>query len=121
MKNLQEKAITASEKFLERRGYEIIDTNWEAPDGFGTIDIVAEDEDTIVFVDVKAARGTDGFPDEGKSRDKREILAAKWLAENSDRADMTIRFDAIAMMVVSEDRSLLRHHINQLSTAPEEE
>lgn len=62
MKNLQEKAIAASEKFLERRGYEIINTNWEAPDGFGSIDIVAEDEDAIVFVDVKAARGTDGFP-----------------------------------------------------------
>lgn len=71
MKNLQEKAIIVSEKFLERRGYEIIDTSWKAPDGFGTIDIVAEDEDAIVFVNVKAARGTDGFLDEGKSRDKR--------------------------------------------------
>lgn len=121
MKNLQEKAITASEKFLERRGYEIIDTNWEVPDGFGTIDIVAEDEGAIVFVDVKATRGTDGLPDEDPTRGKREILAAKWFAENPEHADMATRFDAISMMVVSEDRAFLRHHINQLSTASEEE
>lgn len=119
MKNLREKTITASEKFLERRGCEIIDTDWEASDGFGSIDIVTEDENAIVFIDVKVARGSNGFPDEDKSRDERGILAAKWLVENSDRADMTIRFDAIVMMVVSEGRALLRHRINQ--TASEEE
>ncbi|EHF02643.1 hypothetical protein HMPREF1008_00288 [Olsenella sp. oral taxon 809 str. F0356] len=121
MKNLNEKAIAAAERFLDRRGYEILDTNWEAPDGFGTVDIIAADEDTIVFVDVEATRGTDGFPAEENARGKREALAAKWLAENPERSDTAIRFDAISMMVVSEDRALLRHHINQLSTAPEEE
>ena len=54
---LNEKAIAASEKFLDRRGYEILATSWEAPDGFGTIDIVAADEGTIVFVDVEARVG----------------------------------------------------------------
>ena len=54
MSNLHEKAIAASERFLERRGYEVLSTSWEAPDGFGTIDVVAMDEDTIVFVTVEA-------------------------------------------------------------------
>ena len=52
MNNLHEKAIAASERFLERRGYEVLSTSWEAPDGFGAIDVVAMDEDTIVFVTV---------------------------------------------------------------------
>ncbi len=121
MKKLNEKVITAAERLLDRRGYEILDTNWEAPDGFGTVDIVTVEEDAIVFVDVEATRGTDGFPEEENARGKREALAAKWLAENVDRGDMSIRFDVISMMVVSEDRALLCHHINQLSTAPEEE
>lgn len=90
MKNLNEKPITAAERFLDRMGYEILDTNWETPDGFGTVDIIAVDEDTIVFVDVEATCGTDGFHDEENTRGKREALAAKWLAENVDRGDMSI-------------------------------
>lgn len=62
MKNLNEKPITAAERFLDRRGYETLDTNWETPDGFGTVDIIAVDEDTIVFIDVEATRGTDVSP-----------------------------------------------------------
>ena len=94
MSNLHEKAIAASERFLERRGYEVLSTSWEAPDG---------------------------FPEEDNDRVKREALAAKWLAENADRGDVSVRFDAISMMVVSEDRALLRHHINQLSTMESDE
>ena len=101
MNNLHEKAIAASERFLERRGYEVLSTSWEAPDGFGTIDVVAMDEDTIVFVTVEAKNATDGFPEEDNDRVKREALAAKWLAENAERGDISVRFDAISMMVVS--------------------
>ena len=88
MSNLHEKAIAASERFLERRGYEVLSTSWEAPDGFGTIDVVAMDEDTIVFVTVEAKNATDGFPEEDNDRVKREALAAKWLAENAERGDV---------------------------------
>ncbi|WP_245236838.1 YraN family protein [Trueperella pyogenes] len=110
MSNLHEKAIAASERFLERRGYEVLSTSWEAPDGFGTIDVVAMDEDTIVFVTVEAKNATDGFPEEDNDRVKREALAAKWLAENADRGDVSVRFDAISMMVVSEDRAPAPSH-----------
>lgn len=81
---LEREPITAAERFLDRRSYEIFDTNWETPDGFGTVDIIAVDEDTIVFIDVEATRGTDGFPDEESARGKREALAANRLAENVD-------------------------------------
>ena len=42
-----------------------------------------------------------------------EALAARWLAGNGDDyADTPVRFDEVAMMVVKENRALLRHHIN---------
>ncbi len=91
MKNLNEKEIAASERFLDHRSYEILASNWKAPDGFVTIDIVAADEDTIVFVDVKAGDTTDGFPEEDNDRVKRAAPAAKWLAENAERGDVSIQ------------------------------
>ena len=43
----------------------------------------------------------------------REALAATWLAGNGDDyADTPVRFDEVAMMVVKENRALLRHHVN---------
>lgn len=89
MNNLHEKTIAASERFLERRGYEVLSTNQEAPDGFGTIDVVAMDEDTIVFVTVEIRKATDGFPEEDNDRVKdATVVTAKWLAENAERRDV---------------------------------
>ena len=43
----------------------------------------------------------------------KHTLAARWLAGNGDDyADTPVRFDEVAMMVVKENRALLRHHIN---------
>lgn len=54
-----------------------------------------------------------GFPEAHRARGLREALAATWLAGNGDDyADTPVRFDEVAMMVVKENRALLRHHIN---------
>ena len=48
-----------------------------------------------------------------RERGLREALAAAWLAGNGDDyADTPVRFDEVAMMVVKENRALLRHHVN---------
>lgn len=75
---------------------------------------MAVDEDgTLVFVDATVRIGTDGFPEAHRARGLREALAARWLAGNGDDyADTPVRFDEVAMMVVKENRALLRHHIN---------
>ena len=121
MSEFNERAIEAAEKFLTHRGHEIVETGWRAADGIG-IDIVSRDDDgTVVFTDVSARRGFDkGMPgeDADASRERREIAAAAWLAEHGDDPellDVTVRFDDIAMMVVGENRALLRHHVNCLS------
>ncbi|MDU7413309.1 MAG: YraN family protein [Varibaculum cambriense] len=108
MFELKQKAIKAAATFLDRRGYEVIDTEWESEDG-GYIDVVARDEDAIVFCDVQARRGVEkGMPEESLGvRERMEINAAKWLGEHGDdpdNVDVTIRFDSIAMLVIGEDR-----------------
>ena len=85
MFELKQKAIKAAATFLDRRGYEVIDTEWESEDG-GYIDVVARDEDAIVFCDVQARRGVEkGMPEESLGvRERMEINAAKWLGEHGD-------------------------------------
>ncbi len=118
MENMNERAVSAAARFLVRHGIDIIETNWKH--GNASVDIVAEDGGAIVFVDV-AARDTveKGMPSEDVegSRERREISAGMWLAEHDDErfVDVPIRFDTIAMMVISEDRAFIRHHIGALS------
>lgn len=81
---------------------------------------MAREDDAIVFADVFARRGTDkGIPDDGgvASREEREIAAAIWLPKHTGDKDFTnlpVRFDSIAMIVLSENRAMLRYHINRL-------
>ena len=115
MKNrdMIDRAAEASVRFLTRRGYELLDTS---PEG---VDVVAKDGDTIVFVRVLARSGADaGFPEsDGVDRRSMEIAAARWLSAHPDEVDVPVRFDVIALLVLSGDRALVRYHINALADA----
>ena len=52
MKNLHERAVEAAIRFVERKGYEVLDRNWSCESVAGRLDLVAMDEDAIVFIDV---------------------------------------------------------------------
>lgn len=52
VENLQARAIEAAEKYLAHKGYEVIETSPE-----GGADVVARDEEALVFVDVAAREG----------------------------------------------------------------
>lgn len=113
---LQEKAVKAAARFIERKGYELLETGWTSPEGT-RIDLIASDEDTLVFIDVTATEYGEG----GKvKRGDLEIAAASWLAGNTPDGEMQVRFDIIDMLVVSADRALLRHHINAFSCGIEQ-
>ncbi len=112
-KILGEKGERAARQYLERRGFEIIDANWTC--GFGEVDIVAIDEETLVFVEVKTRSGIEhGLPEEAITQTKRkkyEKIAMAYL-EQSEYNDLPIRFDAISITLMAEDRAFLRHHKN---------
>lgn len=116
MSNLIEKAKTAASRFLQHRGYDILEVGWESP--AGTADIIAEDCGTLVFADVKARRDIDrGFPAErldAAERTRREMIALAYLAEH-DLGEMAVRFDNIALVVAGGNRAMVRHHIGCLA------
>lgn len=116
---LQEKAVKAATRLIERKGYELLETGWTSPEGT-QIDLIANDGDALVFIDVTATEYGEGAFAGGKvSRSDLGIAAASWLAGNSPDGEIQVCFDIIDMLVVSTDRALLRHHINAFSCGVE--
>ena len=83
---------------LERRGYAILARRYRT--ARGEIDIVAEDGDTLVFIEVKVREIDDcGTAAEAVTRHKQRRLgrmALDYLARN-DVADRPCRFDVVAI------------------------
>lgn len=103
----------AAVRYLQRRGYGILDRNWKC--FAGEADIVARDDDgALVFVEVKTRTDTrKGFPAESvtaRKRSRYEKIALAYLAEY-DEVDIAVRFDVISIMVIASDRALIKHHI----------
>lgn len=96
MSNLNDKATKAASRYLEHRGYTVLETAWKCP--AGTCDVIAEDGGAIVFVDVSARRdGGKGFPTErcgAGVRERREMVALAWFAEHEEAVDVSIRVSA---------------------------
>lgn len=112
-KELGKRGEKAAAKFLERRGFEVVERNWTCY--AGEADIIAIQDDTLCFVEVKTRSDCQkGFPSEavdGRKRDRYERIAACYL---KDRAfdDMRVRFDVISILALNNDRAFLRHHVN---------
>ncbi len=115
-KDLGRRGEDAAARFLYRRGYDIIAQNWTCPQG--EADIIARDDDTLVFVEVKTRSTCEkGFPAEAVTqtkRDRYEKIAMAFLADY-DEVNITVRFDVVSIVVIAPDRALIRHHINAFS------
>lgn len=95
--------------FLRAKGYRILERNyrWER----GEIDIIAQDEDVLVFVEVKTM-AHDGFGSPESWVDTRKQaqigrVAAGYLLEK-DQQDANCRFDVVAI-TQSKGRREIRH------------
>ncbi|MBQ9068020.1 MAG: YraN family protein [Eggerthellaceae bacterium] len=106
----------AAARFLERRGYSILERNWKC--FAGEADIIAQDEDAIHFIEVKTRMGEGkGFPAEAvtaKKRQRYEAMAELFL-ETYDGCDTGITFDIISINVLGNDRAIMRLYRNVLS------
>jgi len=95
---------TLAMKYLMQRGYTIIDRNIRTP--FGEIDLLAQIQDTLVFVEVKT-RSTDsyGLPEAAVTRQKREHMVDSAVAylQESSQLDANWRIDVIAPRKRSSD------------------
>ena len=100
-------------KFLKARNFRIIARNYR--NKFGEIDIIAQDDDTRVFVEVKT-RSSDRFclPEEAVSPAKQKQIcrvAQYYLVTAKDLDDIPVRFDVVAI-TISEDKPLINHIVS---------
>lgn len=106
----------AAARFLETRGYHILERNWTC--FAGEADIIAADEATLVFVEVKTRRGDIcGLPSEAVGKAKREKYEKIALAYVTDHffGEAVVRFDVVSITVIPGDRAFVRHHVGAYS------
>ncbi len=103
----------AGAAYLAHRGYDILARNWRC--SAGEVDIVARDDDMLVFVEVKTRKGVDrGFPYEAvtpEKRDRYERIALQFLGEY-ETGDLQIRFDILGITIKEGAGAAIRHHMN---------
>ena len=103
---MQERVKEAPKRFLIRKGYEILDDDYDSL-------IVALDDDTVVFLDLIVGNRESGLKDTNMSRKEFESVVINWLATNDDQTDKAVRFDVLSFVIVSEDKAMLRHEIKR--------
>lgn len=88
--------------FLEKQGFKIIEKNWRFA-RLGEIDIIAEDKNTLVFIEVKArSSNLFGHPLESvdnKKFNKIQKLAEIYLSQNINNNYDGCRFDLIGILL----------------------
>lgn len=92
------KAERKAAKFLEKLGYKVIDRNFRSK--FGEIDLVAVEDDTLVFVEVKArATRLFGLPEEAVNKRKIQhiTLAGEYYASKHPELPKLQRIDVVAV------------------------
>lgn len=118
-----ELAITAAVSLLERSGYEIAEREWECE--YGYVDLVARDGDAVVFVDVLFIAGAAGSmpPDDVSPRAlaMHEMTAMSYLAQHPDLVDVPVRFDALTIKPIAQNRGFVRLHKNMFGRTADED
>lgn len=102
--NRRQKGAAAEEAaaaHLIRNGYRILDRNWRCRTG--ELDITAEKDGTLVFVEVRSRSSSGIFGTPSESVDRRKMLQVRSTAEQylhvKKQYGRAIRFDVIAVML----------------------
>ncbi len=100
-------------EFLESAGLRIIVRNYR--NKTGEIDIIARDQETLVFVEVKTRKSlTYGQPYEAVSRKKQKQICrlALYYMTRNKLHDQAVRFDVISIVMTSNENPKIEHLIN---------
>lgn len=93
-------------RFLKKKGYKIFEKNFSSP--LGEIDIIAQDKDTVCFIEVKTRLSTTfGLPEEGVMGEKRKRLAriAQFYLKRRGLVNKNCRFDVVSVLINKIDRN----------------
>lgn len=113
--SLKSRGEDAAAAYLERCGICVVERDWHCD--VGVVDIIAFDGDTLVIVDVKTRRAASqgGSQAVTPAVTRRVRKLAEAYLECADLREKEWRHDRIDLLVISEDRALLRHHRDALS------
>ncbi len=102
-----------AEKYLRKKGWKILQRNYKAR--YGEIDIVAQDDETLVFVEVKTRMGTSfGTPEESvTTRKLREVVeTAQYYKTLHPMLPEAMRVDVIGIVLdVSHNSVISLNHV----------
>ncbi len=107
------KGEEAARSLLEEKGCRIIETNYRCP--LGEIDIIAAEDKTLVFVEVRTKTGvTFGSPEESINTDKSRRLyrLAQYYLKAKSKNEYPARIDLVAVML--DRKSLQVKSINHI-------
>lgn len=98
--------------YLQRKGYQIKERNWRY--SRAEIDIIAEADDVLIFVEVKSLSNARHHPQNAITRYKQTLLmdAANRFMESIDY-DWAVRFDVITV-ILDEGELLDIHHYEEV-------
>lgn len=104
--------------FLKEKGYQIIEKNYRC--ALGEIDIIAQEEREIVFVEVKTRKSSEmGYPEQAVGFKKQKKLSEMALFYFQDKKlkDASARFDvvAITMRLSGNEIKLIRNAFDFIS------
>ena len=99
-KELGRKGEEIALRFLKKKGYRVIETNYVCK--MGEMDIIAKEKDTLVFIEVKARTSTEFGPPQlaVNSSKQRQLSKVAWNFLKEKRIeDMKARFDVVAILL----------------------
>ena len=102
-KHLGDRGESYAEDYLRRQGYRILTRNYRTK--IGEIDLIAEDQDTLVFIEVKTRSSVRyGMPAEAVNYKKRQKITqtAYWYLHAQHRENAICRFDVLEVYAVGD-------------------
>ena len=113
-KSLGQRGEDAAARFLKRQGLRVIERGYDSP--LGEIDIIAVDDRTVVFVEVKTRTSSDaGHPTEAidATKQRRMTQAALAYLKSKRLLQNAARFDVVAVTWPTDAREpVIEHYKN---------
>lgn len=116
MTNIGQIGEELTKKYLINNGYHILEKNYKVP--FGEIDIIAEKDHCICFVEVKCRKSNKyGLPEEAVTANKKKkiIKVAQLYLKKNAIIDKRTRFDVVSVQFDLNQLKEVRHIVNAFS------
>ncbi len=112
-KNTWQKGEQLAALHLRKEGYAIVETNWRCKSG--ELDIIAEYQGTIIFVEVRSQSSAQKYGAPEESVDHRKRLKVQQISQiylqQKGKGSSMIRFDVISIDLSSKGELLHLRHI----------